>query len=113
MPISGEYMADSINKEVFEHLVELAALELTPEESEYLRHELNNQLKAIHELEAIPLDSHVKVTLHGIAYTPAISAPIRNDELSSYPFSDDIMKQVPDAEGGYIIVPEIPEEELG
>jgi aspartyl-tRNA(Asn)/glutamyl-tRNA(Gln) amidotransferase subunit C len=112
MPISGGKMADSINKEVFEHLVELAALELVPEEAEYLRRELNNQLKAIHELEAIPLDSDIKVTLHGIAYTPAISAPIRNDELSSYPHSDDILKQVPEAEGGYIIVPEIPEEEL-
>jgi aspartyl/glutamyl-tRNA(Asn/Gln) amidotransferase C subunit len=110
MYMPGEYMADSISRDVFKHLVELAALELSPEESEYLHRELNNQLKAIQELEAIPLDSNITVTLHGITYTPEISAPIRDDELSSYPFSSDILKQVPDAEGGYIIVPEIPEE---
>ena len=49
-------MSDPITPEIFAHLVDLAALELSPEEAEYLRRQLNNQLKAIHELEAIPLD---------------------------------------------------------
>ena len=49
-------MSDAITPEMFAHLVDLAALELSPEEAEYLRRQLNNQLKAIHELEAIPLD---------------------------------------------------------
>ncbi len=41
---------DSITPEMFAKLVTLAALELTPEESEYLRTELNHQLAAVKEL---------------------------------------------------------------
>ena len=67
-------MSEEITREIFEHLVELAALELTPEEAEYIRQQLNNQLKVIHELEAIPLDSTANVTSHGVPYTPQ-SAP--------------------------------------
>ncbi len=44
---------DLIDADVFSHLVGLAALELDQEESEYLRRELNNQLAAIRELQAI------------------------------------------------------------
>jgi hypothetical protein len=40
-------MSDQITVELFDHLVRLAALELSSQEAEYLRHELNNQLKAI------------------------------------------------------------------
>ena len=41
-------MSDEIDISTFEHLVELAALELDGAQSEYLRRQLNNQLKAIH-----------------------------------------------------------------
>jgi len=37
-------MADAITAEIFDHLVELAALELQPAEAEYLRAQLNSQL---------------------------------------------------------------------
>ena len=37
-------MSDPITPELFTHLVELAALELTPPEAEYLRGQLNGQL---------------------------------------------------------------------
>ena len=43
-------MSDEITPELFNHLVELAALELNPDLAEYLLRELNNQIKAIHEL---------------------------------------------------------------
>ena len=46
----------AISPEVFDHLVQLAALELDEEQSEYLRRELNSQLSAVRELEAIQLD---------------------------------------------------------
>ena len=46
-------MSDEIDGELFDHLANLAALELPTEESEYLRQQLNNQLKAIQELAAI------------------------------------------------------------
>ncbi|MBE0697194.1 MAG: hypothetical protein IH586_09745, partial [Anaerolineaceae bacterium] len=62
-------MNDIISPETFAHLVDLAALQLTPAESDYLRQQLNNQLKAIHELAAIPLDEDVAITSHGVPYT--------------------------------------------
>jgi aspartyl/glutamyl-tRNA(Asn/Gln) amidotransferase C subunit len=100
-------MPDEITPEIFEHLVQLAALELPPEEAEYLRRELNNQLKAIHELEAIPLDPSTPITSHGVPYTPLITPPIRSDEWVPNPTPQDILAQAPESEEGYIVVPDI------
>ena len=55
-------MSELISPETFAHLVDLAALELSPEEGEYIRGQLNNQLKAINELAAIPLDPPIPAT---------------------------------------------------
>ena len=103
---------DAITVEIFEHLVQLAALELTPEEAGYLRAELNHQLKAIHELEAIPLDPHTPLTSHGIPYTPQVRPAIRPDEWIPYPHPEDILAESPESEDGYIVVPDIPHTEL-
>ena len=106
-------MSDQITAELFNHLVNLAALDLSPQEAEYLRRELNNQLKAIHELEAIPLDAETQSTSHGVPYSPAITPAIRADEWLPYPNPDEILAQAPETEDRYIIVPDIPHEELG
>jgi aspartyl-tRNA(Asn)/glutamyl-tRNA(Gln) amidotransferase subunit C len=105
-------MSDAITPEIFQHLVLLAALELDPQEAEYLRHELNHQLKAIHELEAIPLDPETLVTSHGVPYTADITPPIRADEWMPYPDSRKILQQAPQTDQGYIVVPDIPHSEL-
>jgi aspartyl-tRNA(Asn)/glutamyl-tRNA(Gln) amidotransferase subunit C len=105
-------MPDTITPDLFAHLVQLAALELSPDEAEYLRQQLNNQLNAIHELEAIPLDPDVKATSHGVPYTPEITPEIRSDEWSSYPDPEQILAQAPETEDGYIVVPDIPHTEL-
>jgi aspartyl-tRNA(Asn)/glutamyl-tRNA(Gln) amidotransferase subunit C len=105
-------MSDAINPEVFNHLVLLAALELTPAEAEYLRRELNNQLKAIHELEAIPLNEETPITSHGVPYTPAITPPVREDEWLVYAAPEEIIQQAPQTEDGYIVVPDILHTEL-
>jgi aspartyl/glutamyl-tRNA(Asn/Gln) amidotransferase C subunit len=105
-------MSDTITPELFAHLVHLAALELSPEESEYLRHELNNQLKAIHELEAIPLGEATQVTSHGVPYTPAITPPIRLDEWQPYSAPEGIVSQSPYTEDNYIVVPDIKHTDL-
>ena len=105
-------MTDEITPELFTHLVELAALELSPDEAEYLRHELNNQLKAIHELEAIPLDPSTPVASHGVPYTPATSPAIREDVVKSHPDPARLLQTAPDTADGYIVVPEIPHQEL-
>lgn len=105
-------MSDEITPELFNHLVELAALELNPDEAEYLRRELNNQLKAIHELEAIPLDSQTPVASHGVPYTPATSPAIRDDVIQSHPDPTRLLRTAPETADGYIVVPEIPHQEL-
>jgi aspartyl-tRNA(Asn)/glutamyl-tRNA(Gln) amidotransferase subunit C len=105
-------MSDSISVETFEHLVGLAALELDATQAEYLLRELNNQLKAIHELEAIPLDDSIQITSHGVLYTEKTSPPPREDEWQPYPDPGEILAQAPDNQDGYIIVPDIPHTDL-
>ena len=105
-------MSERITAQLFDHLVRLAALDLSPEEAEYLRRELNNQLKAIHELEAIPLSPETEITSHGVLYTPATRPEVRTDEWIPYPDADEILAQAPETEDRYIVVPDIPHEEL-
>ena len=104
---------DTISAELFEHLVSLAALALSPSESEYLRQQLNNQLNAIHELEAIPLQDETHGTSHGVPYTQDTTPAIRADQWIPYPHPEDILAQAPEIDAeGYIIVPEIPHTDL-
>ena len=105
-------MTDSISPETFAHLVDLAALELSPEEAGYLLQQMNNQLKALRELAAIPLDETAPITSHGVPYTTAISQLPRQDTWLAFPDPAEIMAQAPQAEDGYIIVPDIPHTKL-
>ena len=105
-------MTDTLTPEIFEHLVQLAALELTEEESKYLLAQLNYQMKAIQELEAIPLEENVPITSHGVPFTPEISPDARADEWKPYPDVDEILEQAPETLDRYVVVPEIPHQEL-
>lgn len=105
-------MTDEITSELFAHLVELAALELEPAEAEYLRGQLNNQLKAIHELAAIPLDESVPVASHGVPYSPDMSAQPRADEWNPERDPARLISAAPETEDGFIVVPEILHEDL-
>ena len=101
-----------IKPDLFNHLVELAALELSEDEAEYLRQELNNQMKAIEELEAIPLSEETMITSHGVPYSPQITPAARMDEWVACPNPEEIIAQAPEAKDGYVIVPDIPHTEL-
>ncbi len=105
-------MSEEITPELFNHLVELAALELNPTEAEYLRRELNNQLKAIHELEAIPLDPNTPIASRGISYTPSNSPALREDVVQPHPNPSSLLATAPETAEGYIVVPEIPHQDL-
>ena len=105
-------MTDEITPELFEHLVELAAFAFNPEEAEYLRRELNNQLNAIHQLEAVPLEESVPLASHGVPYTPQSSPSLREDEWQPFENPDEILEQAPQVEDRYFIVPDIPHTEL-
>jgi len=104
-------MPDEITPELFEHLVELAALELEPEEAEALRRQLNNQLNVIHELAAIDITG-VPITTHGVPYGPVLSQPLRPDAVQDCDDPEAILAQAPQVEDRYVVVPDIPHEEL-
>jgi aspartyl/glutamyl-tRNA(Asn/Gln) amidotransferase C subunit len=105
-------MTDPITPEIFQHLVQLAALQLSPDEAEYVRRQLNNQLKVVRELEAIPLDSGVSVTSHGVPYTDQTSPAPREDTWLPYADVADILSQAPEVADRYIVVPDIPHTTL-
>ena len=88
-------MTDEITPESFEHLVELAAFAFDPEEAEYLRKELNSQLKAIQQLAAVPLEADVPLAMHGIAYSSKAKPPLREDHWEPCENPDDILAQAP------------------
>ncbi len=106
-------MTDEITPELFAYLVGLAALELDEKQAEYLRGELNHQLTAIHELEAIPLDENVPISLHGVPYPPEASPALRPDEWRPDPDTSAILGQAPRQADRYIEVPDIPHTTLG
>ncbi len=97
---------------IFNHLVELAALAMDDEEGAYLLRELNGQLRAIRELEAIQVPNDVAITSHGVPYTTEISAPLREDVVDPCKESEDILAQAPETEDRFFVVPDIPHEDL-
>lgn len=105
-------MNDVISEETFNHLVDLAALELDKAESQYLLTEMNKQIKSIHELEQTPMDVNTPPARHGVPFPSSICPPLREDLVDTYPQVEALLGQVPVAEDRYIIVPDIPHTEL-
>lgn len=105
-------MQEEITPEIFNRIVELAALELSPQEAAYLRAQLNKQLQAVHALESIPLDEDTPIASHGVPYPPEISPALRPDVWQPDPHVQEIIAQMPETEDGYIVVPDIPHEAL-
>lgn len=103
---------ERITPEMFEKLVDLAAIGLDPTQSEYLRSELNKQLTAIHELMAIHLDESLPLALHGTPYTQEDVQALREDIWAACENPQEIIAQAPVTEDGYLRVPEIPHQEL-
>jgi aspartyl-tRNA(Asn)/glutamyl-tRNA(Gln) amidotransferase subunit C len=105
-------MSEAISKELFDHLVQLAALDMSPEEAAYLRRELNNQLKVINELAAIPLADDIPLTSHGVPYPPQTRPALRSDVWVPCEEANIIIEQAPQVDDGYIVVPDIPHANL-
>lgn len=105
-------MTDEIFPELFERLVDLAAFAFDPAEAEYLRQELNNQLKAIHQLEAVPLADDVPLASHGVGYPPESRPELRKDLWVPFENPDEILAQAPQVEDRYLGVPDIPHTKL-
>jgi aspartyl-tRNA(Asn)/glutamyl-tRNA(Gln) amidotransferase subunit C len=105
-------MSEEISAETFAHLVELAAFEFEADQAEYLRRQLNNQLKAIGELEAIDVDASVPPSLHGVDFPRSVRQALRGDEDKKFTEREQLVGQVPQFEDGYVIVPDIPHKDL-
>jgi len=104
---------DEISPELFARLAELAALELDPRESEYLRAQLNGQLKSVAELERITLPDEVPPAAHGVHYPSEVRPPLRADEATVDPvLAERILRQAPEGEEGYFVVPDIRHTQL-
>ncbi len=108
----GRTAPQGINEETFRHLVDLAALELSADEAEYLRRELNSQLRAIADLESIVLPEGTPITSHGIPYPAEVRPALRTDEIEACLEADEILEQVPERDGRYLVVPDQPATEL-
>jgi len=103
---------EEVTPEIFDHLVELAALALNEKEADYLRGELNKQLSAVHELEAIELEGNIPPASHGVPYPPERKPDLRGDVWVPSHQAADITAQAPEFDGGYLIVPETPHTTL-
>ena len=103
---------EEITKEVFNHLVQLAALDLEGSQADYLLGELNKQLASIRELEAIDLADDVPAASYGVTYPPEHKPALREDIWEPSPEAGAITAQAPQFEDGYIIVPDIPHTTL-
>ena len=103
---------DLIPRDVFDHLVDLAAFALPEDEKTYLLDQMNHQLSAIRELEAIPLPDDLSVTTHGVEYGKDGKPALRKDEWAACKNANEILAQAPDLEDSYIVVPDIPTTEL-
>jgi len=103
---------ESIDARVFQHLVQLAALELRTEEAEYLRLELNAQLIAIRQLEAIQIAADLPITSHGVPYSPATRPSPRADVIQPSELAEEILAQAPEVVDRYLVVPDLPRTDL-
>ena len=101
-----------IDPETFSHLIELASFEFEPDQADYLRDQLNNQLRTIEELEAVPIDEDLTVEIHGVSYPQSLSQALREDTSSIFPDRNELIGQFPRFEDGYVIVPDIPHQDL-
>ncbi|MCB2178619.1 hypothetical protein KQH61_04305 [bacterium] len=106
-------MSEEITREIFDKIVELAALELEENEAEYIRRQLNDQLAAIAELEAVPLEADTPAAAHGVPYTAERSAEKRSDIHTPFQETDAILNTAPEVEDRYFVTPDIPHEDLG
>jgi len=105
-------ITEAISQDVFDHLVALAQFELSVEEAEYLRRELNGQMASIRQLGAIEVDEDVPIASHGVPYQDDVRPGIREDEIKPSGLADAILDGAPEQEDRYIVVPDIPHEEL-
>ena len=100
-------MTERVSRTLFQELAKWGALNIPPEEGETLRAELNEQLKMIEQLDAIPLDGELPPVVHGNPYPPEVRCELREDEWIPFSASGEILAQAPLSRDRYIVSPDV------
>ncbi len=105
-------MTEAVSREMFASLTRTAAMNLTPDEAERLRAEMNRQMAVIRRLEAIPLEDDLTPAVHGNPYPESIRAGLREDVPRDFENRDAILEAVPRVRDGYIVSPDLSHRKL-
>ena len=105
-------MTETITQDMFASLTRTAALNLTPDEAERLRAEMNRQMAVIRRLEAIPLDDDLTPAVHGNPYPESIRSGLREDNPQDFENREGILEAVPRVRDGYIVSPDLSHRKL-
>ncbi len=97
---------------VFNRLVQTAALNLKPDEAAQLLVDLNDQLKIIRQLEAIPLPQGLEAVIHGNPYPQEIRCELREDEWIPFENTAEIIAQAPLLRDDHIVSPDVPHQRI-
>lgn len=101
-----------ITKEMFEQFAQVGEVELTPAEAESMIAKMNEQIKVIDQLSAIPLDADMPAVVHGNPYPQEIRIPLREDVWTPFENVDGILAEAPRTQDGYIVAPDVPHQKL-
>ncbi len=106
-------MREEISKKLFNELVLTGRIGLDPEEAESLRHEMNQQMNVIRQLESIPLEETVPPVIHGNPYPKAIRCELREDVVKPFPDAAAIISAAPLSRDGFIVSPDVAHQKIG
>ena len=102
-----------ITKADFAALTRTAAINLSDEEAEQLRMEMNRQMGIIRQLESIPLEEGLAPVIHGNPYPEEIRCELRVDEIHPFDNAARILTQAPRSKDGYFVSPDVPHQRIG
>lgn len=104
-------MSEKVTVEEVERVAELAHLELTPEESGHMLHDLNAILDYVAELNQ--LDTHGVVPLAQVSelFSTAGEGGLRADELRPSLDRATVLKEAPEADSAFFKVPKVIERQ--
>ena len=106
-------MDEVISIKTFSQLAAVGGIELTADEAEDLRGEINRQMRVIRQLEAIPLEDHIRPVIRGNPYPEGVRCELREDIPLPFGNSDGIIAQAPSVRDRCIVSPDVPHQRIG
>lgn len=95
----------AISREQVLHIARLARIELSEDQIEHYREDLNSILKYVDKLEELDL-SGVEPTTHAVD----LDSRLRDDEVEQRLNHDQVLENAPDTEAGQFRVPKVVED---